>query len=140
MKGSSKSSNLALYAGIAALATLAVVIVVCLQLEHSYDDDLWNIIKDAHDFTKPLTDAEIDELWKVADVDGSGTISESELRTMMIKLWEIQVEKVKKIAQESAEDCRKVATSTLFLTHDSVIGHEYLFPTIYHIAVVFRLW
>ena len=55
-----------------------------------------------------MTEAEIDELWKVADADGSGTISESELRSMMIKLWEIQVEKVRKIALESAEDCRKV--------------------------------
>jgi len=101
------ASKLAVYAGIAIAAVVVVSLAVLLFKKEEEDDGLWEIIKDAHTFATPLTDAEIEELWRVADADGSGYISEGELKGMMVRLWEIQIEKIRRIALESAEECRR---------------------------------
>ena len=64
---------MAVYAGIAIAAVVVVSLAVLLFKKEEEDDNLWEIIKDAHTFATPLTDAEIDDLWRVADADGSGS-------------------------------------------------------------------
>jgi cytochrome c553 len=56
------ASKLAVYAGIAIAAVVVVSLAVLLFKKEEEDDGLWEIIKDAHTFATPLTDAEIEDL------------------------------------------------------------------------------